>query len=511
MDKRDRRKFLRKIATTVAGTAFACNGPLQRVSEELSAWDGAAVDNDPTLDRPVADAISPQNGLGQKPYMGWSSWSLCASAIPGYGRTWLNERHVKAMSDAMHERLQRYGYTYINIDGGWTKDFDSYGRPVPDSTRFQNGIKSIADYVHSKGQKLGLHYIAGLPMKVYERDDRIYGTHYRASDITYQPLTMTTGWKNRYAINWSHPGAQAYIDSIATEFATWEIDFLKLDGVTPDIPQAPQALPTDNRGDVAAWSVALIKTGRPIWFTLSWYLNPAFGSYWRKYANAARANGDVEWGGHDQLVSWTEPYFGLRARWLDITQTLPQWHNGPATTMENWLPYIGNGFWADMDSLDVGNGHMDGLTEDERQSTMTLWAILSSPLYSGDDLTKLDSFGLSLLTNREVIAVNQSGLVPQAIYAGSKNPIWWSRNPDGSFNVALFNLNDAPVTVTVNFGSLGFVGSAQVRNLWTKRDVGSSNDTYNASLAPHACQFVEVYPGEGHKSTSELQSGRFQL
>jgi Alpha galactosidase C-terminal beta sandwich domain len=77
--------------------------------------------------------------------------------------------------------------------------------------------------------------------------------------------------------------------------------------------------------------------------------------------------------------------------------------------------------------------------------------------------------------------------------------------------VALFNLNDAPVTVTVNFGSLGFVGSAQVRNLWTKRDVGSSNDSYNASLAPHACQFVEVYPGEGHKSTSELQSGRFQL
>lgn len=442
-------------------------------------------------------ARSAQNGLGQKPYLGWSSWSLCASKIPGYGDTWLNEAHIKAMSDAMHQKLQPYGYTYINVDGGWVKGFDSYGRPIIDAGRFPHGLKSLGDYVHAKGQKFGVHYIAGMPVEVYEHNDAIYGTHLHAQDIVYRPLTKTTGWKNRYAIDWSKPAAQAYVDSIAAEFASWGVDFVKLDGVTPDIPQAPEAAPTDNRGDVAAWSAALIKTGRPIWFTLSWYLNPAYGSYWKKYANAVRANGDVEWGGHDQLVSWTEPYFGLQARWLDPTQTEPHWHNGPATTMEKWLPFIGKGFWADMDSLDVGNGKMDGLSEDERQSTMTLWVICSSPLYSGDDLTRLDSFGLSLLTNKEVLAVDQAGLTPKAIYAGSKNPIWWSRNPDGSYNVALFNLNDAPSTTSINFGNLGFTGAAQVRNLWTHSELGSYSASYSTNLAAHASQLLRVTPAKG--------------
>jgi hypothetical protein len=498
MTNNDRRDFLKKLATSMGGIALSGREPLMGQTGASQAQAGNT--GRATLDSGSITAIAPKNGLGQKPYMGWSSWSLCASAIPGYGRTWLNEQNVKAMSDAMQQKLQPYGYTYVNVDGGWTNDFDSYGRPVPDASRFPQGIKSLADYVHAKGQKLGLHYVAGLPVSVYEHNDEIYGTQFHARDIAFQPPTRTTGWKRRYAINWSHPGAQAYIESIAAQMAEWGIDFLKLDGVTPDIPQAPEASPTDNRGDVAAWAAALIKTRRPVWFTLSWYLNPAYGAYWRKYANAVRANGDVEWGGHDQLVSWTEPYYGLRARWLDVTQTLSQWHNGPATTMEKWLPYIGNGFWADMDSLDVGNGAMDGLTEDERQSVMTLWAVLSSPLYSGDDLTRLDSFGLSLLTNTEVIAVNQAGLVPKAIYAGSRNPIWWSKNPDGSYNIALFNLNDAPLIAAVNFGNLGFVGPAKVRNLWTGTNLGSYASSYSSSLAAHACQLLRVVPTSSPES-----------
>jgi len=499
MVNNNRRSFLKKLATSGGGIALA--GNLLGQTEARRAPDHAAAADHAMPNSLGADTFAAKNGVGQKPYMGWSSWSLCASTIPGYGLTWVNEKHVKAMSDAMRQKLQPYGYTYINVDGGWTKDFDSYGRPLADPGPFPQGIKSLADYVHAKGQKLGLHYVAGLPLSVYDQNGAIYGTPYHARDIAYQPLTKTTGWGNRYAINWSHPGAQAYIDSIAALLASWGLDFLKLDGVTPDIPQAPQPSPTDNRGDVAAWSAALIKTGRPIWFTLSWHLNPAYGSYWRKHANAVRANGDVEWPGHNQLVSWTEPYSGICARWLDTTQTQPQWQNGPATTMEKWLRYIGKGFWTDMDSLDVGNGEMDGLTEDERQSVMTLWVILSSPLYSGDDLTRLDDFGLSLLTNPEVIAVNQAGLVPKAIFAGSKNPIWWSMNPDGSYNVAMFNLNDAPLNVAVNFGNLGFSGSAKIRNLWTKAELGFHTEGYSASMAAHACQLIRVVPVGGREST----------
>src|SRR5579883_2130081 len=107
------------------------------------------------------------NGLGERPYLGWSSWSLSATKIPGYGSAWLSDTNVKAMSDAMQQKLQAYGYIYINVDGGWVKDFDSYGRPIADANRFPQGIKSLADYVHAKGQKLGVHYIAGLPPSVY--------------------------------------------------------------------------------------------------------------------------------------------------------------------------------------------------------------------------------------------------------------------------------------------------------------------------------------------------------
>jgi hypothetical protein len=241
---------------------------------------------------------------------------------------------------------------------------------------------------------------------------------------------------------------------------------------------------------VAAWSAALIKTGRPMWFTLSWYLNPDYGSYWRQYANAMRANGDVEWPGHDKLVNWTEPPHGLRARWLDITQTLPQWqrtgqNHGAVAPLHRRRP-------ADMDSLDVGVGSMDALTEDERQSYMTLWVICSSPLYTGDDIAKLDSFGLALLTNPEVIAVNQAGLVPKAKGAASRNPVWWSKNADGSYNVALFNLNDSRSTASIDFTDLGFSGRANVRNLWARKNLPARKDSYKAVLAPHACQLIKL-------------------
>ncbi len=439
-------------------------------------------------------AFAAENGLGERPYLGWSSWSLCASGIPGYGLPWLSEANIKATSDALQQKLQPYGYTYLNIDSHWARGFDAHGRPAVDTDRFPSGIQALAEYVHAKGQKLGIYFEAGLSTAVYDGNYPILDTPFHTRDIAYRPLTKTNAWKRAYAIDWSHPGAQAYVDSIARQFASWGVDFLKLDGVTPNIPQAPQASATDNRGDVKAWSAALIKTGRPIWFTISWYANPAHGAYWRQYVNGMRANGDVEWSGHRQLVSWSEPYFGLRARWLDTTQTRRQWKTGPDTTMEQWLPYIGGGTWADMDSLDVGVGAMDGLSEEERRSYMTLWVILSSPLYSGDDLTKLDAFGLALLTNREVIAVNQAGLVPKARNAASRTPVWWSKNPDGSANVALFNLNDSPATVEVEFSDLGIRGEAAIRDLWARSDRGTLSSRYGAELAKHACQLVRIVP-----------------
>jgi hypothetical protein len=144
--------------------------------------------------------------------------------------------------------------------------------------------------------------------------------------------------------------------------------------------------------------------------------------------------------------------------------------------------------------MNVGNGSMDGITKDERQTTTTLWAITAAPLYTGDDITKLDSYGLSLLTNDEVIAVDQAGKPATPVSQSSNQQVWKVKNADGSYTVALFNLGDSTATVTANWSDLGFSGSATVRDLWSHTDLGSFSGHFSASLKTHASRLLKVTP-----------------
>src|SRR5437762_160810 len=134
-----------------------------------------------------------------------------------------------------------------------------------------------------------------------------------------------------------------------------------------------------------------------------------------------------------------------------------------------------------MDAVDVGVGAMDGMTNDERQTVMTFWAAESAPLYSGDDLTKLDSFGLSLLTNTEVIAVDQAARPARPVSTSTSQQVWAAHNPDGSVTVALFNLGSSTATVTAKWSDLGLSGSAAVRDLWSHTALGSFTGSFSAS------------------------------
>lgn len=326
--------------------------------------------------------------------MGWSSWSLESTDYPGVnptgGASWLTEAHVLQQADALSGELKAYGYNYVNIDAGWSNGFDQYGRPVANPTTFPDGIAYIAKHVHAEGLKLGIYLAVGLAPAAYDDGTTpIYGSPgCTTADIVYPDLRLTNGWNSAYQIDYASPCAQDYIDSIANEFASWGVDYLKLNGVGPGSGQG--GTDYDNIPDVAAWSQALKATGRPIQFTLSWSLAHADASAWQTYANGWRIDTDVECY-CDTLVTWNN---SVKQRWTDVVQ---------------WIPDAGPGHWNNLDSLDVGNGAVDGLTDAERQSYMTLWAIEDAPLISGDDLTKLDSYGLSLLTNREVIAVDQAG------------------------------------------------------------------------------------------------------
>jgi hypothetical protein len=426
----------------------------------------------------VGAARADDNGLGKQPYMGWSSWSLQATHYPGYGggdhwKDWLTADHLKAQSDVLHTLLQKHGYRYLNVDSGWQGSYDAFGRPIPDTTRFPKGMADLARYVHHNGQKLGIYWIPGINGDLYKLNPPILGTPYHIQDIVRLPLHVANGWGGGDQIDYSKPGAQAYIDSCAALFASWGVDFLKFDGVTPGSDD--NDLKIDARPDVQAWASALKRTGRPIWLELSWNLDRDYAPYWQKYANGRRITDDVD------------TYGPTLTAWYAVKRAFP--------AARDWASDAGpNLGWNDLDSLDIGDGTMDGLNLNERQAMMTLWAICCSPLYTGDDLTKLDPQGMAFLTNDEVIAVDQAGH-PAAQIVGGAQQIWAAPANGGGEIVALFNMDDtATVPVTVAWSQVGLHGPARVRDLWAHTDLGRFSDQYTVSLPPHGAALLRLKP-----------------
>jgi Alpha galactosidase A/Alpha galactosidase C-terminal beta sandwich domain/Carbohydrate binding module (family 35) len=427
-------------------------------------------------------AAHQQDGPAARPYMGWSSWSLESTDYPGVNTTgpasWLTEKHVLEQADVLAAKLKSHGYEYVNVDAGWLGGFDAYGRPLANPKTFPDGIAHVADYVHHKGLKLGSYLAVGLDPKAYgDGGTPIYGAPgCHTKDIVYSDLRTTNGWNSAYKIDFSNPCAQAYIDSVADELAGWGVDLLKLDGVGPGSFTGGDD--HDNTTDVAAWSKALKRTGRPIQFVLSWSLSHTKADVWKKYSNGWRVDTDVECY-CDTLVTWNN---SVKQRWNDVVQ---------------WIPDAGPGHWNNLDSLDVGSGAMDGIDRDERRSYMTFWAIEGAPLYSGDDLTKLDDYGLSLLTNDEVIAVDQAGTPARPLSQTSGRQVWFSRQADGSYVVALFDLDGGPATVRADWRDLGIAGDASVRDLWSHRDLGTAAHGFAADLPAHGSRLLRVTPHGG--------------
>ncbi|MGW1342937.1 X2-like carbohydrate binding domain-containing protein [Kribbella sp. NPDC002412] len=420
----------------------------------------------------VSATGGPAGDKALKPYMGWSSYSM--QVYSGNGQSWISAERLKAQSDAMHEKLQPYGYEYINVDAGWNGDVDGYGRPVPSTTLYPDGLQAVIDHIHGNGQKIGLYGIPGISKSLIDANLPVYGApECRTGDLPVQPLTKADYWGIGFKIDFSKPCAQKYIDSIADLYGAWGIDFLKFDSVTPGSGISDLSL--DARDDVKAWSQALAKHG--IWLELSWALDINYADYWKQYANGWRIDWDVECYCPGQALT----------TWQNIARLFPK--------LADWWRHGGPGGWNDLDSLNVGNGQMDGLTRDERRTAATLWAVSAAPMYIGNDMTNLDSYGLELLTNREVIAVNQAGRPAQPLSTKTNRQVWFSLNPDNSYTVALFNLGQTDADMTVNWADLGLDGAATVRDLWAKKDLGQFASGFTANDVPiHGVRLLKVTP-----------------
>ncbi len=448
--------YLYKIFFTPTSlTAFMLLGLFAFSSGSLSA----------TTEKPIS-----------KPFMGWSSWSVQSSTRFGYGKNWLNEKNIKNAADAMNSKLKLAGYTYINIDAGWNADlfwnfhFDANGIPNPDRVRFPSGMKSVADYVHSKGLKLGLYIPAGLDKEVYNKNARIFGTNCRAQDIVVWPLTPSNMWGSNWKINYNHPCAQKYIDSIVDKFASWGVDFLKVDGVA-----------VDNLADIEAWSKAIDQSGRAIWLSASaWPVPLAAGDALRQWVTGVRIDSDVECY-CDTVSNWEN---SVMKRWDDLP---------------NWLDKLrwGN-FHADLDSMPISNntgkGVQDGINDEERKSVMTFWAMASAPLYIGGDIYFMDRTAEAIVTNSEVIAVDQAESFPIQISDGKFQK--WKKVMPNFYYVAVYNMGNSSVDITVNFfKDLGFSGDAKIRDLWSHSDLGTFTESWTASHIPsHGTRLIKVTP-----------------
>jgi hypothetical protein len=420
-----------------------------------------------SLFTPKTAKASEYNNLTQRPFMGWSSWSSI--------RKNPTEKNIKAAADVLEAKFKQHGYQYVNLDDyyqlDWTITVDKYGRWVVDPSKFPHGMKAVGDYIHKKGLKFGLYVTPGIPKAAIDQNTPIEGTSYHAKDILdlSKDEEKNYNFGNMYYIDFSKPGAQQYIDSWAKLFASYGVDYLKIDGVgKQDIP------------DIEAWAKALQKTGRPIHFELSNNLDFKHASKWRKLSNGWRTSHDVESYGKETITDWdhVSVRFAQAAKWQD---------------------YAGPGGWNDFDSLNVANGTKDGLTDEEKRTYVSLWAIAASHFVIGSDLTKLDEYGVSLLTNDEIIGANQSGVAGKRLFKTATSQVFYQKLPDGSFNIGLFNTGPTAQKVTVHWKDLNILTPALVHDLWSHQDLGSLTSGFTANLTSHASRMIRVVPASSLK------------
>ena len=417
------------------------------------------------------------------PPMGWNSWDVYGASV--------NEAEVVANAQYMAEHLLPYGWEYVVVDIQWYEphavgsayrrfarlEVDEFSRLVPASNRFPSaadgaGFAPLALRIHALGLKFGLHLMRGIPRQAVHENSPILGTHQRAQDIAANSICA---WNtDMYGVDALAPGAQSYYDSVFALFASWGVDFVKVDDVL-----SPYA-----EGEIALIRRAIDRCDRQIVLSLS--CGPtdlSHGAHLRRNAEMWRMTGDF----------WDD--------WTDLVRMFD--------FCAEWTGFVGDGHWADADMLPLGrlairsNEHGRGerwtrLTHDEQITMMTLWCIARSPLMVGCDLPSNDAWTLDLLTNADVLRVlkessNGSQVLRTDGVAGGYI-VWTADGSDGSTYLAVFNTGFVAATIELPLDAVGLPESVACRDLWAGRDVGRVTHTLVTEVASHGARLFRAVP-----------------
>ena len=426
------------------------------------------------------NASAEDNGLERTPVLGWSSWSFI--------RKDPTADKMKAQALALHNSgLQKLGYEYINLDDFWYQcpgpqgpNVDPYGRWITDPAKFPpqgetDGIKVVADYIHSLGMKFGIYVTPGLSKQAVSRNTPIKGTSYTAAQIAEPSVTENNyNCKGMIRIDYNKPGAQEYTNSWADMLAAWGIDYIKIDGMKDS-----------NAADVKAWSSAIRQSGRPMILNVTQGdFTTALAPTLTQYANQWEFAPDVECYRCEKGSS----SYPLTS-WADIAKRF--------NYVAEWQRYSGPGGFNDYDSLEIGNGDGDGLTPVERQTQISLWALGAAPLILGIDLTHLDPTDVRrYLENSEVLAVDQDSIAAKRVLHTGNQQVFVKKEPNGSVIVGLFNTGGKAEEVSVPASSLALPenkGGYSLHDLWS----GETKKTTSAISAVVPSHGVVLYRVSG--------------
>jgi hypothetical protein len=418
--------------------------------------------------------------------MGWNSWDCFGAGV--------NEQQTRENIDYMAEKLKSHGWQYIVVDIQWYEPqartdryrrnaelvMDENGRLMPAPNRFPSaeggkGFKPLADYVHSKGLKFGIHLMRGIPRQAVNQNTPVLGTNVRAKDIAN--TASVCPWNtDMYGVDMSKPGAQEYYNSVFALIASWGVDYVKVDDLSRPY--------FDHYDEIEAIRKAIDASGRPMVLSTSPGETPLdAATHVSQHANLWRISDDF-------------------------------WDTWPAlkeqfTRCANWSKVAGPGHWPDADMLPLGAIRQWGtrdtwtrFTKDEQVTLMTLWAIFRSPLMMGGHMPKNDEFTLSLLTNDAVLAVNQKSSNGRPLFRRGNEVAWIADAPEASVKyLAVFNAEDKPqgsqaekAKITVSLTDAGFGGGCAIIDLWSGESLGTINDTFSPELPYHGAGLYAVKP-----------------